>query len=71
MKRFLKQNKEFIYTFAAFVFVGICLLIAGHYDYVDAVITEMKNNGSYYELVEQYPDASESELVKIYYDKKN
>lgn len=71
MKKFFEKNREAFYTFFAIIFVGIALLIAGHYDYVDEVITEMKNNGSYYELVEQYPNASEEDLVKLYYGKKN
>lgn len=71
MKKFFETNIEAFYSFFAITFVGIALLIAGHCDYVDDVITEMKNNGSYYELVEQYPNASESELVKIYNSKKN
>ena len=71
MKKFFETNIGAIYSFFAITFIGIALLIAGHCDYVDDVITEMKNNGSYYELVEQYPNASESELVKIYNSKKN
>lgn len=71
MRKFFDTNREAIYTFFGIVFIGIALLIAGHYDYVDEVITEMKNNGAYYELVQQHPDASEEDLVKIYYGKKN
>lgn len=40
--------------------------LAGRSDYEDARIVEMKDNGSYYELSEQYPDATDSELIKIY-----
>lgn len=40
--------------------------LAGRSDYEDARVVEMKDNGSYYELSEQYPDATDSELIKIY-----
>ena len=71
MRKFWLRNKETFYTSFAILLVGVALLVAGHYDYVDEVITEMKNNGAYYELIEKHPNASEEELVKMYYDKKN
>lgn len=40
--------------------------IAGTLDYQDAVITEMKNNGRYWQMTEDNPDLSEAELVKRY-----
>lgn len=40
---------------------------AGQSDYEDAVITEMKNNGTYYELSRQRPDMSEHDMV-VYND---
>lgn len=43
--------------------------LAGRSDYEDARIVEMKDNGSYYELSEQFPDATDSELIKIYEDR--
>lgn len=46
----------------------VLLGIVGRGDYEDDVICEMKNNGTYWELVEKYPDASESQLVSIYKD---
>lgn len=50
--------------------IGIALIAAFSYaaksDHDDAIITEMKNNGSYYELSEQHPDASDAELIKMY-----
>lgn len=44
----------------------VLLGFVGRGDYEDDVICEMKNNGAYWELVEQYPDASDSQLVSIY-----
>lgn len=46
------------------------LLYAGHCDYVDAVVSEMKNNGAYTTLSEQYPDMSDGQLVDVYITNK-
>lgn len=50
--------------------IGIALIAAFSYaaksDREDAILTEMKNNGSYYELSEQHPGASDAELIQIY-----
>ena len=50
--------------------IGIALVAAFSYaaksDREDAILTEMKNNGSYYELSEQHPGASDAELIQIY-----
>lgn len=52
------------------VVIGIAMIAAFSYaaksDHDDAIISEMKNNGSYYELSEQHPDASDAELIQIY-----
>ena len=56
------------------VVIGFALIAAFGWaaksDHEDAIICEMKNNGSYYELSEQYPHASDAELIKIYQDGK-
>lgn len=56
------------------VVIGAALIAAFSYaaksDHDDAIISEMKNNGSYYELSEQHPGASDAELIKIYQDGK-
>lgn len=39
---------------------------AGHMDYEDAVVCEMKNNGAYWELSEKNPQLTDGELVEIY-----
>lgn len=40
--------------------------LAGQSDYEDAVIQEMKNNGTYYAMSEQHPDWDDSQLVEAY-----
>lgn len=40
--------------------------LAGHSDYVDNKVAQMKNDGSYWELSEKYPQASDGELVEMY-----
>lgn len=56
------------------IVIGIAMIAAFSYaaksDHDDAIISEMKNNGSYYELSEQHPDASDAELIQIYQDGK-
>lgn len=39
---------------------------AGKMDYEDAVIQEMKNNGTYYTMSEEHPDWDESHMVEVY-----
>lgn len=55
--------------------VGAAMIAAFSYaassDYQDAVITDMKNNGSYYTLSEQHPDWSDAELVTYYNEIRN
>lgn len=45
-------------------------LLVSREDYTQEVITEMQNNGAYDALSAQHPEATDSELVKIYTDKK-
>lgn len=60
-----------IYGIAVALVMFCALGWAGQSDYEDAVIAEMKNNGAYYELSSQHPEASDSELVNIYEHIKN
>lgn len=60
-----------IYGIAVALVMFCALGWAGQSDYEDAVIAEMKNNGAYYELSTQHPEASDSELVDIYEQLKN
>lgn len=66
----MKQTIHFLKD--AFFCVGFLTVffvtfgIAGTMDYRDAVVTEMKNNGRYWELSRERPDLSEAEMVKIY-----
>lgn len=41
---------------------------AGRSDFVDATVTEMKNNGSYEDLAAKHPNASDAELADRYAD---
>lgn len=66
------MNKKFITAIkviAGTVFFIFALSWAGRSDYEDAVVIEMKNNGTYWKLSEQYPDATDAELIAIYKDK--
>lgn len=67
------MSKKFI-SFAKGIFAGIvictALAFAGTQDYRDAVISEMKNNGAYYELSEQHPHATDLELIKLYEEQR-
>lgn len=67
------KRKVLTYTYRALMLIAFFALLgwAGRSDYEDAVITEMKNNGAYYELSTQHPEASDSELVNIYEQLKN
>lgn len=48
------------------IVLALALGYAGKSDYKDSVVTEMKNNGAYYELGRQHPLASEDSLITIY-----
>lgn len=67
------KRKVLTYTYRALMLIAFFALLGwvGRSDYEDAVITEMKNNGAYYELSTQHPEASDSELVNIYEQLKN
>lgn len=39
---------------------------AGSSDYRDAVVTEMKNNGTYYSMLHEHPDWTERQMVEVY-----
>ncbi len=41
---------------------------AGRTDYVDATVSEMKNNGTYNDLAAKHPDATDAELADRYAD---
>lgn len=66
-----KQLITAIKVVAGVIFFLFALGWAGNSDYEDAVVVEMKNNGAYWELSEQHPNASDSELVSIYMDEKD
>lgn len=51
------------------IVIILALGYAGKSDHKDAVITEMKNNGSYYELLSEHPEASEDSLIEMYLGK--
>lgn len=65
-----KKTKRILKAIGLTVFFFAALGYAGHSDYVDAVITEMKNNGSYRRLSEEHPTMTESELVELYTENK-
>lgn len=67
------KQKILTYTYRALMLIAFIALLGwvGRSDYEDAVIAEMKNNGAYYELSTQHPEASDSELVNIYEQLKN
>lgn len=65
-----KKTITAIKIIAGFVFFIVAFGWAGSSDYEDAVVTEMKNNGTYWKLSEQYPTMSDADLVKIYTNKK-
>lgn len=44
--------------------------IAGRSDFEDAVLQEMKNNGTYYTMLQEHPSWSESKMVDVYMEKK-
>lgn len=43
-----------------------CFAWAGQSDYEDAVISEMKNNGTYYAMSQEHPDWDEHHMVEVY-----
>lgn len=67
------KRKVITYTYRALMLIAFFALLGwvGRSDYEDAVIAEMKNNGTYYELSTQHPEASDSELVNLYEQQKN
>lgn len=42
------------------------LAYAGSSDYTDHVVTEMKNNGTYYHMEQEHPEWTEAQMVKAY-----
>lgn len=55
-------------VFGAVIIAG--LVYAGRSDYRDAVVTEMKNNGTYYSMQHEHPDWTEGQMVEAYVDKE-
>lgn len=55
-------------VFGSVIIAG--LVYAGRSDYRDAVVTEMKNNGTYYSMQHEHPDWTEGQMVKAYVEKK-
>lgn len=55
-------------VFGAVIIAG--LVYAGRSDYRDAVVTEMKNNGTYYSMLHEHPDWTEGQMVEAYVDKE-
>jgi hypothetical protein len=53
---------------AAVVLTGF--YYASRMDYEDAVLNEMKNNGTYYAMSQEHPDWDEAEMVKEYTERK-
>lgn len=52
---------------AALVVIAIAAFCyAGTSDYNDAIITEMKNNGTYWQMTEEHPDWEESQMIDYY-----
>lgn len=49
---------------AAVVLTGF--YYASRMDYEDAVLNEMKNNGTYYTMSQEHPDWDESHMVEVY-----
>lgn len=62
----MKRTKDYI-TPSILIIAFLALLgIAGATDAKDATIAEMQNNGAYYSLRAEHPNASENELIRIY-----
>lgn len=59
------KRKEFFKTCGGLAVFFLLAGIAGHYDHLDERINAMKNDGSYYELAEQHPHASDERLVEL------
>lgn len=62
MKKILTTIKWLVAGMAIAAIFGL----AGQSDYEDAVIQEMKNNGTYYAMSEQHPDWDDAQLVEAY-----
>lgn len=62
--------KAKVFTVTKWLVCGVALVAgfawAGQSDYEDAVINEMKNNGTYYTMSQEHPDWSERKMVKTY-----
>lgn len=53
---------------AAVVLTGF--YYASRMDYEDAVLNEMKNNGTYYAMSQEHPDWDEHHMVEVYDQRK-
>lgn len=61
-----KSTKDAVWAITALLLTAVGCGITGHFDHQDAIICEMKNNGAYWELSEQHPQATDAELIKLY-----
>jgi len=59
------MKKDFLKTCGGLAVFFLVAGVAGHYDHLDEKVAEMKNDGSYYELSERCPHASDEELVAL------
>jgi len=59
------MKKDFFKTCGGLAVFFLLAGVAGHYDHLDEKVAEMKNDGSYYELSEKHPHASDERLVEI------
>lgn len=57
--------KDMLKTLAGIAISLLIAGVAGHYDRQDEEITEMKNDGTYWELSERYPGADEERLIEL------
>lgn len=66
----MKKTVIRLMTLTKWALVGAALFAAfawaGKSDFVDSTVVEMKNNGTYYELSERFPDYSDADLVRYY-----
>lgn len=66
-----KKITERLLTAIMLVVFVICYCYASRCDYEDAVICEMKNNGYYAILSENYPEFTDYQLVEMYISQKS
>jgi len=66
-----KSTKDTLWSVAVLFLLFVACGVAGRSDYQDAVVAEMKNNGSYWKLSQQYPQATDAMLIKLYKNQKN